>query len=82
MKTIDLKDLKLVKNRQRPDMCYSYEARIDGTKYQIFTMNFGKTFLATIDERRMDGRYYAEFNKHNCTSIQEALDAINNEITN
>jgi len=77
---LKLKDFKLVKNIQKPDMCFSYVARIEGVKYSIFTMNYGKTYLASIEERRMDGRYYGEFNKHSCLSLEEALEAINNEL--
>lgn len=79
---MEIKDFKLVKNKQRPEMCYAYETRIDGSKYCIFTMNYGKTFLASIEERRMDGRYYSEFSKHNCPSVEEALEAINQELLN
>lgn len=69
-----LKDFKLVKNKQRPDFCYSYKQNIDDKKYEIFTMNGGKTFLASIEMLRLDGRYYSEFSQE-FDSIEKCLDA-------
>jgi len=60
---MDLKDFKLVKNRQRPDFCYSYEKKEKGRKYSIFTMNGGKTFLASIEELGMDKKWYSEYSE-------------------
>ena len=72
---MDLKKFKLVKNRQRPDFCYAYEQKTDERKYSIFTMNGGKTFLASVEEPRLDGRWYSEFSEtHN--SVEECLEAL------
>ena len=72
---MNLKEFKLVKNKQRPDFCYAYEKKTDIRNYSIFTMNGGKTFLASVEEPRMDKRWYSEFSEtHN--SIQECLDAL------
>jgi len=72
---MNLKEFKLVKNRQRPDFCYAYEKKTDSRKYSIFTMDGGKTFLASVEEPRMDKIWYSEFSEtHN--SIQECLDAL------
>jgi len=72
---MDLKKFKLVKNRQRPDFCYVYEQKTDERKYSIFTMNGGKTFLASVEEPRLDGRWYSEFSEtHN--SVEECLEAL------
>ena len=71
---MDLKKLKLVKNRQRPDFCYAYELKTDERKYSIFTMDGGKTFLASVEETRMDKRWYSEFSETR-NSVQECLDA-------
>lgn len=72
---MDLKEFKLVKNRQRPDFCYAYEKKTPERKYSIFTMNGGKTFLASVDEPRLDGRWYSEFSEtHN--SVDECLNAL------
>jgi hypothetical protein len=72
-----VKDFKLVKNRQRPKFCYSYEKRENDVKYIIFTMNGGKAFLASIEEKRMDGKYYSEFSE-TFDNVEKCLDAFNN----
>lgn len=70
-----LKKFKLVKNRQRPDFCYAYELKTDERKYSIFTMNGGQTFLASVEEPRLDGRWYSEFSEtHN--TVEECLEAL------
>ena len=69
-----LKEFELVKNRQRPDFCYTYEKKADNRKYSIFTMNGGKTFLAIVEEPRIDKRWYSEFSEYH-HSIQECLNA-------
>ena len=72
---MDLKEFKRVKNRQRPDFCYAYEKKTSERKYSIFTMNGGKTFLASVEEPRLDGRWYSEFSEtHN--SVDECLAAL------
>lgn len=47
---MELREFKIVKNRQRPDFCYEYlKYNSDKTeKYSLFTMDGGKTFLATV----------------------------------
>ena len=45
-----IKEFKLIKNRQRPEFCYSYEKQEGELKYSIFTMNGGKTFFASIEK--------------------------------
>lgn len=69
-----LKDFKLRQNKQRPDFCYGYEKNDGDRKYMIFTMNGGKTFLASVEEPRLDGRWYTEFSEHH-KSIDECLTA-------
>ena len=71
---MNLKDFKLVKNRQRPDFCYSYEKKETSRKYSIFTMNGGKTFLASIEEPRMDKKWYSEFSETH-DSVEKCLTA-------
>lgn len=69
-----LQEFKLVKNKQIPDFCYAYEKKSDSRKYSIFTIDGGKTFLASIEEPIMDKRWYSIFSEsHN--SVQECLDA-------
>lgn len=45
-----LKDFKIVKNKYRPEICYKYILKKDGLKFEIFTLNFGKDYLATIEK--------------------------------
>jgi hypothetical protein len=45
-----LKDFKIVRNKDRPEMCYKYILKKDGFKFEIFTLNYGKDYLATIEE--------------------------------
>ena len=72
-----LKEFKLIKNRQAPEICFSYEKYEGNRKFSIFTMNACKTFLASIEEKRMDKRYYSEFSEtHN--SVDECLFAFDN----
>lgn len=65
-----LKEFKLVKNKQRPDFCYAYEKKTDDTKWSIFTMDGGKSFLASIDQKRLDGSFYSEFSETHPTVDQ------------
>ena len=55
---MNLSDFKIVKNRQRPDLCYSYEKyNADKTKkYSLFTMDGGNTFLASITSTNNSGK--------------------------
>jgi len=45
-----LKDFELIQNKEKPEMCYKYILRKDGLRFEIFTLNYGKTYLATIDQ--------------------------------
>ncbi len=67
-----IEDFKLIKNKQRPDFCYKYELKQSNKKISIFTMNGGKTFLASIEEMRLDNKFYTELNE-TVDSIDEAL---------
>jgi len=73
-----LSEFKLIKNRQRPDFCYSYEKKSCNKKYTIFTMNGGVPYLASIEEMRIDGRYYTEFSK-TCKTVEECLEVFEKE---
>ena len=74
-----LKDFKLRKNRQRPDLCFLYEKKVYDYKFSIFTMDGGNTFLVSIEKKEWNGKYYKEF-KQRFQSIDEALEAINIKI--
>ena len=69
---MNIKDFKLIKNRQSPNFCYKYELKQPGKITSIFTMNGGKTFLVSIEEKRLDNSYYTEFSK-TVNTIDEAL---------
>ena len=70
-------EFKLNKNRQRLEMCYSWVKSDGETKYSIFTMNGGQTFLASIEQKRMDGKFYDEFSETFNTK-EECLTAFEN----
>ncbi len=72
----NLADFKKRENKQRPELCYGFEKKTDNVKLIIFTMNAGKTFLATIEKKRGDGRYYQEL-KETHDSIEQCLAAFN-----
>ena len=55
---MDLKDFKIVRNKQRPKFCYAYEKYNNSktAKYSIFTINSGKTFLTTVTSMNNSGK--------------------------
>lgn len=71
---MNLNEFKLIKNRQRPDLCYGYEKKNNNRKYSIFTMDSGRTFLASITEPRLDGKWYSEYSETK-KSIDECINA-------
>ena len=71
---MDLTNFKKRENKQRPDLCYGFERKIGVEKLMIFTMDAGKTFLAMVEKKRADGRYYQEFNESH-DSIEKCLTA-------
>ena len=46
----DISQFKLIKNRQRPEMCFSYEkvSQSGNCKLSIFTLNYGNHYLASV----------------------------------
>jgi len=78
MNELALTEFKLHKNRQRPEQCYSYEKSDGDEKLTIFTMNHGKTFLAEIERKRADGRFYQEFSEI-CDSVEGCLTVLREE---
>jgi hypothetical protein len=69
---MELREFKLIRNKQQPDFCYNYKAIIGKDKFEIFTMNGGKTFLASKETQASDGTYLNVF-KENVNSVDEAL---------
>lgn len=45
-----LKDFTFIENKVNPLMCHKYILKENGLRFEIFTLNYGKTYLATIDE--------------------------------
>jgi len=69
---LNINQFKKKLNRIRPEWVYKYVLYIDNLKYEIFTMNKGKSFLVSIEEKRLDNKYYQIF-KDNANSIDIAL---------
>jgi len=59
-KSMDIKGFYLVNHSPG---CYSYRRSKKGRTYSIFTVNGGKTFLASIEERKRDGSTNCVFSK-------------------
>ena len=80
MKTMNLTEFKLVENKQRPDLCYSFEKyNQDKTKkYSLFTMDAGKTFLASIVSANHQGKLVDRDFSETFTTREQGLDAIVN----
>ena len=76
---MNLKEFKLVKNKQRPDFCYAYEKYIDNKdrKLSIFTMDGGKSFLASIVKKNNLGKLVITEFSEKCDTIDIALDKLN-----
>lgn len=75
LNNMNIKEFKKRKNRQRPDFVYGFTKKQGDLKYDIFTLNGGQTFLCSIDQKRLDGRYYNEFSETHDT-IEECLSAL------
>ncbi len=74
---MEITDFKLTKNKQRPEFCYCYKRYDADKKYEIFTMNGGVSFLASIESLTLKGNYTPDFSK-NVVSIEDALFELNN----
>lgn len=73
---MNLSDFKIIKNRQRPDLCWKYERKKEDLIYSIFTMNSGLNFQLTIEKKRLDKKFYSELSKGEM-SIEQCLDEAN-----
>ena len=73
---IKLEDFKIVKNRIMPERCYKYVLKQKSRKYEIFTLDGGAIFYATVDEPRLDKKWYTEF-RTTCLNVSEAIDYFN-----
>lgn len=76
-----ISDFKIIKNRQRPELCYQYLLKRDGYKYTLTTFDYGKSFLIMIESKANDGRtYLKDFSQHDVTDLNKAIEIINNEV--
>ena len=74
-----LKDFKIIRNTQRPDLMYQYKHYLSGYKIEITTMNSGKSFLVTIESLASNERtYLQDFSKNDIRTIDECLIEIDN----
>ena len=77
---MNLSEFKIVKNRQRPEFCYAYEKYNNNKteKYYLFTMDGGKTFLASVVSANYQGKLVDTDYSETFNSKEEGLDAIVN----
>ena len=77
---MNLSEFKIVKNRQRPDLCYAYEKYNEGNteKYSLFTVNGGKTFLASVTSTNNLGKLVDTDFSETFNTKEEGLNAIIN----
>lgn len=75
---MELKEFKIVKNRQRPDFCYEYvKYNSDKTeKYSLFTMDGAKTFLASVTSMNGLGKLVVTDYSQKFNSKEDALNGI------
>ena len=77
---MNLKEFKLVENKQRPDLCYAFEKynQEKTKKYSLFTMNAGKTFLASIVSANYQGKLVDTDFSETFNTREQGLNAIVN----
>ena len=76
---MEFKEFKIIANKQRPEYCYEY-VKYDSEKtrkFSIFTMNGGKTFLASITSKNNLGKLVDTDYSEPFDNLQSALDGIN-----
>ena len=73
---MDIKDFKLIENRQRPKLCYQYRKIEGNKKFEISTFNSGNSFLATIETMGLDNTYSSGFSER-FRSVEESIKAFN-----
>ncbi len=72
---MDLKDFKVIKNKQRPKVFYQYRKDFGFTKVLITTFDSGETFLLTID-RRSEGskEYRSSYTQKDVVDVDKAVE--------
>lgn len=77
-------DFKLIKNRQRPDLCYSYvkynEHKTE--KYTLFTIDGGDSFLVSVTSRNNSGKLVDTDFSETFKNIEDGLNAIISFLSN
>ena len=58
IKSMFLNDFDVKRNKVLPNECYSYVLKIEDLKFEIFTLDFGKNYISTIEKLEVDKRYY------------------------
>jgi len=61
---MELKDFKLIKNHQNPEMCFKYEMKDNDRRFLMFTINYGKTFLASVEYLDGNWKWRTETERH------------------
>ncbi|MDV3750635.1 hypothetical protein CMU19_04410 [Elizabethkingia anophelis] len=79
-----LSDFKITRNRQEPDFCYAYEMYNENKseKYSIFTMDGGKSFLASVITQNLNGKLVDNDFQENVSTPEEGLTEIKNYLEN
>ena len=77
-------DFKLIKNRQRPDLCYSYVKynKHKTEKYVLFTIDGGNSFLASIISTNNSGKLVDTDFSETFKTIEEGLNTITSFLSN
>lgn len=74
---MQLSDFTLTRNKQQPDRCFEYAKREGYTLFKIFTMNFGLTYWASIEQRSEHSKRYNRVHSVEVGGIAAALDVLN-----
>jgi hypothetical protein len=79
---MNLSEFKIVKNIQRPDLCYAYEKynASKTKKYSLVTINSGNTFLASITSANYKGKLVDTDFSGTFNTKEEGLNAIVNSV--
>jgi hypothetical protein len=75
---LTLDKFKLIKNKQRPTICYKYVYEQDNSKFTIFTLN-GTLFHCSIEKKYLIGKKvnYSTLKSEECLSIDKCLEFLN-----
>lgn len=76
---MNIDDFKIIRNKQRPEFCYAYEKYNSGKtkKYSLFTIDGGKSFLASITSTNGSGKLVDTDFSITVDSVEKGICAIN-----